>query len=1067
MSSSGVQHIYLRPTDDKPRTPAPARHTGILQDQLRRAQRRPWTPGFSLAVRILMLVRITGAMYSNIDDCDEVFNFWEPLHFLDQGSAFQTWETSPLYAIRSWAYIMLHLPPVRLAAALLGAEKRPAFFAVRMFLSALCVLAEVSFYRTVVVKINERVGRYLFFMLMFSAGMWNASAAFLPSSFAMYMTMFAFSFAIDRPSYINSRRTMMATLSFATGAIIGWPFALALAIPFVFEELFIFGADLVTPEVYQSWLFKRWTRLFVAGLCAALIIVPVIGFDSLAYGKFVIVPWNIVQYNIFGGAERGPDLYGTSPWNFYILNLVLNFNILVPLSLLSLPALFVTYFVDTKRLGIIKPSANESSPLTILAIRLLPFYLWLGILTSQAHKEERFMFPVYPLLCFNAAVALYLLRGWQEALFIKLTSSPYRASQSMLFSRFTLSVVAATSIISFSRIMALWNYYHAPMTAVWALETQEIPRILNTTGLLPTYLNVSEDERPRIDLSPIKHLDLQLCVGKEWHRFPGSYLVPNGISVEFIKSEFNGLLPGHFSSIPGNSTSQWWLRPGTSNVPKDQNDLNKEEPSHYVSVDSCDYLIDLDFPLHPVETPLEPRSFIDARRSRLLTRAFWVPGEAWQSNNEFGDYCLLRNKALVTKKETEIKARIGEVNFRDLTTTMPSNGSQHNAPLPLDLLALSDLSPPSPILSPSEVTSAWSWSDIQIELDLSIDGEDPPDLPRSTNAAGRGLCILPSLSISTVSSAGTFGPVCKRHRTGISSPMSPQNSVASSLSTLEDVHISHSVSSMDVSPSMPTSPLRSQRVLDPAPSHGTSGTASDEETTPTILASLSPSPDILSQMNHEDIPIDNENNIPTSLRMLSGISHMPPSYESLSLSPSDSCLMPSVRSNGRRVIDDALFGTDARRLALAATLATLEKKCHSEPSTPKLAALDSSHGLPVDLSAATVEILIDQEGFRGVLASFTYIGYSAQGSSIGSDGPSVAQFRPTRRQAFNFHYAALEPLPILRRITVNGEESRDYISRQASLGSNAFVVLMLPDAVTPTSRQKSEAHARHEKECHS
>jgi len=100
----------------------------------------------------------------------------------------------------------------------------------------------------------------------------------------------------------------------------------------------------------------------------------------------------------------------------------------MPLAFLALPALAVTSFIDKKRLGFIKPTASESSPFTLLAFRLAPFYLWLGILTLQAHKEERFMFPAYPLLCFNAAVTLYLVRGWQETLFIKLTNSPYRVS---------------------------------------------------------------------------------------------------------------------------------------------------------------------------------------------------------------------------------------------------------------------------------------------------------------------------------------------------------------------------------------------------------------------------------------------------------------------------------------------------------------------------------------------------------------------------------------------------------------------------------------------------------------
>ena len=161
--------------------------------------------------------------------------------------------------------------------------------------------------------------------------------------------------------------------------------------------------------------------------------VPVIGIDSLAYGKFVIVPWNIVRYNIFGGSERGPDLYGTSPWYFYVNNLVLNFNCILPLALVSLPALGVTYIFDRKRLGVVSSASNQSSPFTVLSLRLAPLYLWFGILSLQRHKEERFMFPAYPLLCFNAAVALYLMRGWLEVAFVKVTNSPYKVSYVKVF----------------------------------------------------------------------------------------------------------------------------------------------------------------------------------------------------------------------------------------------------------------------------------------------------------------------------------------------------------------------------------------------------------------------------------------------------------------------------------------------------------------------------------------------------------------------------------------------------------------------------------------------------------
>jgi alpha-1,2-mannosyltransferase len=36
-----------------------------------RQRNGPFLPGFSFAVRLLLLVRVTAAMYSNIQDCDE------------------------------------------------------------------------------------------------------------------------------------------------------------------------------------------------------------------------------------------------------------------------------------------------------------------------------------------------------------------------------------------------------------------------------------------------------------------------------------------------------------------------------------------------------------------------------------------------------------------------------------------------------------------------------------------------------------------------------------------------------------------------------------------------------------------------------------------------------------------------------------------------------------------------------------------------------------------------------------------------------------------------------------
>ena len=96
--------------------------------------------------------------------------------------------------------------------------------------------------------------------------------------------------------------------------------------------------------------------------------------------------------------------------------------------------------------------------------------------------------------------------------------------------------------------------------------------------------------------------------------------------------------------------------------------------------------------------------------------------------------------------------------------------------------------------------------------------------------------------------------------------------------------------------------------------------------------------------------------------------------------------------------------------------------------------------LPMSLAwldaTSFIELLIDQEGFRAVQARFKFTGYSNRRSwhPYGNDLDNMAQFRPISRQMFNFHYATLEALPVLRRVAVNGDEARDYITRQASLG---------------------------------
>ena len=62
-------------------------------------------------IKVLLLFNMMSAFLNGINDCDETFNYWEPLHYLLFGEGFQTWEYSPEYGLRSWFYIFIHSIP--------------------------------------------------------------------------------------------------------------------------------------------------------------------------------------------------------------------------------------------------------------------------------------------------------------------------------------------------------------------------------------------------------------------------------------------------------------------------------------------------------------------------------------------------------------------------------------------------------------------------------------------------------------------------------------------------------------------------------------------------------------------------------------------------------------------------------------------------------------------------------------------------------------------------------------------------------------------------------------------
>ncbi|KAF7281365.1 hypothetical protein GWI33_004848 [Rhynchophorus ferrugineus] len=546
-------------------------------------------PGGDTAFKVLMSARFCAAIWSHITDCDETFNYWEPTHYLVFGKGLQTWEYSPQFALRSYFYLMVHATPVWIYHKLLQPNPLLMFYFSRCLLGLACAFTEVYFYKAICKEFGVHIGRICLAFQLISPGLFISSTAFLPSSFAMY-TFTAACGAWWQQKYA------LAIFFTALGSILGWPFAALLGVPIVFDML-------VQKKLYSDFIL--WSIL--AGLSIGL---PMIFVDSLIYGKLVIAPLNIVKYNVFGGA--GPELYGTEPFSFYLINGFLNFNIIWVFALISPIAIMLNYcFV---------PSKNKSTLHLPYWLSLSPMFLWLLVFMTQKHKEERFLFPIYPMICLAGAISVdiiqkLLFRCWN--LIKKMPYGTHYLDKTMFVMVASMGIAL---ILGVSRIVALYKNYHAPLDLMMELNRY------------PLEVNVPE------------HSQIHVCFGKEWHRYPSSFFLPNKKwNIHFIKSEFDGMLPAPYSSLPN----------ATKIIHGHFNDQNREEPSLYFNVSDCHFLLDLDL---GKESDLEPNytkrtnqwrvvasyKFLNAEESNKFARAFYIPFFS-DKHLVFGNFTLMQS----------------------------------------------------------------------------------------------------------------------------------------------------------------------------------------------------------------------------------------------------------------------------------------------------------------------------------------------------------------------------------------------------------------------------------------
>ncbi|CAH3861738.1 unnamed protein product [Pieris brassicae] len=537
-------------------------------------------PGGMVALALLLTARIISAYWGHIADCDETYNYWEPLHYLVYGSGLQTWEYSPAYSIRSYMPLWMFAVPAKILSFIMTPVS--VFYTLRALLASLTACSELMFYKAVCHEFGVHVGRIWLCLSLAAAGCFASSAAMLPS---------AWSSALVAAALASSwRRRYSAAITFtAATTLLSWPFTALIGVSIAIDMLFF------KKKFYE---FFKWSIISLI-----VILVPTIIVDSWHYGTLVVAPWNIVVYNIF--TEHGPDLYGVEPWTYYFVNGFLNFNIVWVLAL-SCPLLLLACRAVATR-SIAPPAFCIPYWLS-----LMPLALWLGVFMVQPHKEERFLYPVYSMIILAGAISLDCIQKMTFAVGTELFRwRKERERRHYLSYTGPLAVMCVMlfSTISISRIAALYNNYHGPMVLLRHLPAE--PKVV--------------------------------CFGKEWYRSPSSFHLPPGASIRFVASEFDGQLPAPFSDLhnatriihpyfndlnKGDNTT--YLPPSKCHylVDSDIGRATHLQPFYHTDTKSWNII---------ASVPI-----LDAAKSNKIFRAFYVPGISYK-HVVYANLYLLKN----------------------------------------------------------------------------------------------------------------------------------------------------------------------------------------------------------------------------------------------------------------------------------------------------------------------------------------------------------------------------------------------------------------------------------------
>jgi alpha-1,2-mannosyltransferase len=216
---------------------------------------------------------------NHIDDTDETYGYWEPLHYLLFGHGMQTWEYSPDFAIRTYAFIYPLL--------MLGSIAKPyfpnkvqLFLLMRVIFGFSTAFSESMFLNAIKIKFQNIEFMVAFIFTAFSSGMFFTSTSFLPSAVTMNFVMLSYS------QWINNN--YLASVAFGCFAVLwsGWPFVSILFLPIGVHMLWHqYELGYSRKKVKFDGLIEILKIIFYGIFILFLIALPAVLLDIKMYNK--------------------------------------------------------------------------------------------------------------------------------------------------------------------------------------------------------------------------------------------------------------------------------------------------------------------------------------------------------------------------------------------------------------------------------------------------------------------------------------------------------------------------------------------------------------------------------------------------------------------------------------------------------------------------------------------------------------------------------------------------------------------------------------------------------------